>query len=860
MLEESCPFLYTKISKIPKIAPNTRFYICDPINSDSFLFIARSQYNDTLIQKLQEGFISIYRTELLERISSASAHASRRWYLITLYRYGDGIDPRFSYRSIFVGAHSNNSSAQQTSSSSLIPVDDQDSDLFSTTNLISDTEFLQDDDEDEKIFPNTIVYPISTRTFYPQYLSWNHIASSNCVLFTSFMNTIQILEIIYHMNSYKIIPRKSTTGFTFRSFSSQICSRTFSIESSEHQELSTKPNSKQRKLQCESPVFLDRRENDVLLFKYKLPSDLVISPQTEIRTFISNSRQKINDLLFPTKSDGNRLSVIRCLLFANRDSTTIVFPYSKISATFCTHNQKKSRNKEPNVSKAMNGHNKPASKLPFSVYLNEFIVIFAPYNYITIILIDNKDRLRASFSIEYNKLHEMNSTNEINLSNVFSINSKGSLGLNELTGDICKIDLNPLYFASKNVKFVIPILHYIINTTSALNFNQLVTNDLIEFLWNGEFFQEVLLLLFNEKPANQIFKETVCSTFCKEKHYSEFSNCFTQYRSLQSKDKPNEQGSKRHSSLSLANNDSFMHSDSILAPTSSDTYFVYQSLPLINQIITDDEITSTNDELSDVTSSFHEIIPKSSSSSSLSTPDGNKKKGNNQLPLPSTNRRLSIYRSTDNVRSVMLSPQPPQIKIDQSNSTIYGFSDIQLKAANKTMKSLKLNNISEFYDSLLSLMTGELFEVASYPSSIHFPVYMQLLSLKFLFCRKPISQFLKIDETFFKNNQRLSKSIKEMWSSYNFLNWDINWPQLDFVKRIDHKDQVSNNENDEVLRRWWAMRATKTVILEETISTPETSFFQVVEKVVTNHKMGKEIHELHLTMFDQDLYQSSPEV
>lgn len=633
------PITYQKVKKLPKISDGTRFYPASTASSN--LFIARSQYYDTLIHQLPEGFFSIYHTQFSERIFSASVLESQKWYLVTILRFGDGIEMHPSYRSIFIAIQNPKLVSQYISD---IPK------IIMQKNSNKRNELAQNDiwnTDIERVFPNSVIYPISSRTYFPQCVSWTHYNSS-LFMFTIFDNNIHTFEVTYDKSflTYKINPINHKKGYAFHSVISSNIPHIYSINSGSHQSSvpfnlpqGAHPGENNSNMQnninyCKSPFFVDATKPDIPI-RYGLPKKIKVYPTTEFHVFITSSRRKITP----------PLNENRCIILANLDEISIVFPssgyflniphqysideYIELTKKYnpkAKINLKKKKNEMDSKINEYVGFSqneayyRPASRMPLYLFKNDLILIAAPRGFITSVLIDQDDRIRASFVVDVfdpeersaksnvstintsnssrsSNMNDNDKTNNINnnsfnnninpssntsnndnnnandnnnnsdsnsnqnnnnlksedddirnkIFNMFSLNNKASLSLCENTGEIFKLILNASFFVSKDPRFVIPILHYFIRPKHSIDFmsnsyiisnkiinsiTQLITEKSIQYFWNCEIFNEILLLQFNTSNLCSTFREKVCSTFVRSHFYKEWISLFEPYENL----------------------------------------------------------------------------------------------------------------------------------------------------------------------------------------------------------------------------------------------------------------------------------------------------------------------------------------
>jgi hypothetical protein len=155
----------------------------------------------------------------------------------------------------------------------------------------------------------------------------------------------------------------------------------------------------------------------------------------------------------------------------------------------------------------------PASRLPFAMYSNDLVLVGAPRGFLTAFLIDQADRIRAAFRVPLPE-------SKFPLHRFGNINRSGSRVVSIDTGEIFDCRLNPKYFIDRDPRLIVPLLHNWI-THRDPSFPSLLSRDVLKVYWNGEVFNEMLLLEFNRSGKSGQFAGRVCSTFAKPRFFQD---------------------------------------------------------------------------------------------------------------------------------------------------------------------------------------------------------------------------------------------------------------------------------------------------------------------------------------------------
>ena len=512
------PFFLSAQYSLPRSSKYDKFFVADSINSQPSLFIVKSRFNDILYHFFNpKTFEKVFQTEINERISSASffsqnnidnnfisEQSANRWYLITLIRFGDGIEPCKTYRTIFVALNRNKS--------------------------------------------NPIIYPISRRSFSPQYLAWTSNDDDNELKYSEFNTSLQTYEVFFDSSNYKfsLAQKKDVPGFCFRSGVVSKINHTFFIQ------IETKKNAvkgdrsprrgKQEENEVRTVILADQIKPDNIINYYLLPPTLLFDYNSDFHVFLTNNRNGIN----------NQYAKIRCVIQTYENTVNIVFPCSKYYASIPIYNEpdgglsikqrNDGKNDKENNSQSLSYEK---SKIPFCLYSNEVLIIGAPINYITMALIDQNDNIRAAFQTELDKNDDSNElagkisyNNQIQ--NLSLINDALYLALSQETGHISQFEINPIFFLHKDPAYIAPVIHYLLSKnitdkspkekTNQKIFS-LITKEVIQTFWNCEIFNEILLIINQKKSDHsKIFNQGICTTFIKPRFYKNGINLFKSYR------------------------------------------------------------------------------------------------------------------------------------------------------------------------------------------------------------------------------------------------------------------------------------------------------------------------------------------
>lgn len=233
---------------------------------------------------------------------------------------------------------------------------------------------------------------------------------------------------------------------------------------------------------------------------------------------------------------------IRCMIYDSEDKLNVVIPGSY---SYCSFDKDLTwvKNDEPLTIPEYS--NIPFSTIPFSFYHNDILFMITQNNYVVLILIDGEYKVRVFSSLE---IKDFDLTNH----SVISLDNKPNGDALTREGEIIKCKINYTYFITKNPLFIIPILHLI--DLSKEKISPYINEQELKIFWNGEVFQEILLLFFNfyllnfVKEGNDItnsFEEIISSTFAKSSFYPEI-------KKIQSYAK-NENGSNNNNSSACYN-------------------------------------------------------------------------------------------------------------------------------------------------------------------------------------------------------------------------------------------------------------------------------------------------------------------
>lgn len=451
----------------------TKYYITDSGNSSSSLFVARNQFTDCLIHSTNDlsTFSKIYETKLTDRIVSASAMPGKKWFLAVIQGFGDGIDPRPCYRAIFLAT----------------------------------------------VGGKLTELPVSTKTFTPQYVSWAYSPDNPVFLHLRYDKDKNPVISTYEFN---YDPISSSFSISLRRFHEHFLWFNTGMKGTTHHTYMVQLDPTTNNL-----IFSDRTKTDLYPKTCVLPGNLPLGPGIEFKPFSAS----VKHVSF--QKCGQRM-----IIHASPDKLTIVLPFSSYKAEialdyldilpttennalgkFCSQQDLRDAGIEYDP---LTAASYPFSRLPFVMCSNSFYIISAPRGMITCFLLDQADRVRASFSTSI-------PDNCLDLHKTSSLNDAASLCLSQETGELFSCNLNADFFVKRDPKFCLSLLHTFITPRVQMLISQLITPRLLKTFWNCEFFSEALLLLFNSDPQNRPFADRVCSTFIDPKKTSD--NLFVEF-------------------------------------------------------------------------------------------------------------------------------------------------------------------------------------------------------------------------------------------------------------------------------------------------------------------------------------------
>jgi hypothetical protein len=444
------PFVFepTGFKVDPNAPTDTKYYNIDPSNSVSQLFVGRSKHRDFLYRSDPEHqtFRRMYASPLCERILSASISPTSNWYLVTLLRFGDGIDPSPNTRSIFL-------------------------DCTGT---------------------DCVEYPASNRTFGWQYAAWAGPGDPTVFVYGGTNDLIRSYEVTCDrsITSFRVTPRRSMSGHLLRcGFVANSANTGMVNMSNPTWQQSLSDGSRDL---CPLP-----------------PLDL--TGRAEVRVFSTPYRRSVS----------SQVNVERCVIHSST-ILTVVIPFSgwemPIAINYLANSERIGAGLTPDNELFLNydplsDYSQPVSRLPFAFYSREFIFLAVPKDCATGFLIDQADRVRACFQMKLD-------SNELSLHRMKSITDSGSRVLSIDTGQIFTGKLNPEYFVQRDPTLIVPLLHIAIDYPD-FRLSKLVTPEILKTYWNGEIFNEMILLeLTVKKPEFGVFVERVSSTFAKPRFFT----------------------------------------------------------------------------------------------------------------------------------------------------------------------------------------------------------------------------------------------------------------------------------------------------------------------------------------------------
>ncbi|EAY15831.1 hypothetical protein TVAG_160040 [Trichomonas vaginalis G3] len=464
-----------RLQKKPAIG--SKFYIADFGNSSNSLFIVRNQFTDVLIQSNDYSTISkIYETRFTERIVSASAMPGKKWFLVVLQGFGDGIDPRPFYRAIFINAVS-----------------------------------------------KTAELPVTMKTNTPQYVSWAYSPDNPVFLHLKYDKDKNPIISTYEFN---YDPISSSFTINFRRNHEHFMWFNTGMKGATHHTYMVQFDPTTNNL-----VFSDRTKTDLYPKTCILPSNIELGCNTEFKAFSASvkhmSFQKCGQRMI-IHTSSNKLTIILPFSSLKAEITLdyIDLPPKSDPSLFEKFTTTQELEDSCLQYDPLNVSDFPTTKIPFVMCNNGFYIITAPKGMITCFLLDKADRVRASFSTAM-------PDNCLQMHKMSSLNDQATLCLSQETGEIFNCHLNADFFVKRDPKFSLSLLHaFITPRNHDISIAEFITPRLLKTFWNCEFFSEALLLLFNSDQQNRPFADRVCSTLLDPKRHGDslFSEYLTQPR------------------------------------------------------------------------------------------------------------------------------------------------------------------------------------------------------------------------------------------------------------------------------------------------------------------------------------------
>ena len=470
------PFLFTSVGRrVADLGPETRFFVADPMNSSSVLFVARGKFNDWLFRADAEWdkFTLIYRTQLCERISFASAYLTQKWVLIGLVKFRDLACDGPNMYTIFLDYSK----------------------------------------------PKPVGYPVSNWSISPQYIAWNYEQEEPVFLFSNFSGKVNTYQVNYEPGkcAFQVSQKKELPRYCFRTgVINQIAHTAF---------IAKEKTGSGFKLNL-----IDKVRQDFFPREIPLP-DIDVNSSSEIILFVSNPRKtgegqvlriivhastSALHVIIPTSGRFLTLSM-DCQNDAGPDVGRLIENPQVLADAGITYDP-------------IAAAHEPLSRLPFICNFGEIVLVAAPSGIVTGFLIDHLDRVRAAFHVDVPPAYP----NGLDLFKMRALTETASKAVYVESGEIYRADINPLYFVQHDPRFIIPIMHCA--TQSMDVFPTLVSETVLRTFWMGEVFNEMLLIEYI-RVKNQKFGEKLCSTFAKGEFYKADIDRFQSYRTIENTSK-----------------------------------------------------------------------------------------------------------------------------------------------------------------------------------------------------------------------------------------------------------------------------------------------------------------------------------
>ena len=355
-------------------------------------------------------------------------------------------------------------------------------------------------------------YPVSNMSLSPQYIAWSYEQDEPIFLFSNFQGKVQTFALNYD-------PLKSLFQVAQKREFQRYCFKTGVINQVAHTAFIVREKSGS----VVKHNLIDKSRQDVGPREIPLP-DIDINPNSEFMLFVSKPRKP------------GEPQVIRVILHATPNAIHAIIPgcgkfMSMPGDVPASENDQAIADSYDPTATAC----EPVSRLPFVCNFGEIVIIGAPLGFITGFLLDQLDRVRASFRIPF-ETEGM----DLDLFKMRTLTENGGRSIYVESGEVFSAQINPSYFVELDPRFIIPILH-----CQSFNFASLISEKVLQRFWLGEVFHEMLLIEYI-RTKNQKFGDKVCSTFAKESVYRCELDLFHGYRLVDSPGNSKQQVEELH--------------------------------------------------------------------------------------------------------------------------------------------------------------------------------------------------------------------------------------------------------------------------------------------------------------------------
>jgi hypothetical protein len=341
-----------------------------------------------------------------------------------------------------------------------------------------------------------VEYPVSGKTAEPQIVAWAFDQESSLFLHRCYDGAVKIYQLIYDPS----IPSFRTS--LKRSMHVQI-SRTAFLGNPDHSAIWCYDSPNGQLFQTPDPSKFDL---------CPLPPTVDLSPNSEVRVFFT----------YPRRSLAPQICDQRVIIHASLCALSVILPAASLVLTepidYFDFSIPPGVAPIGSLDTPAEAIYRPVSRLPFAYYCHDFFLLAAPRDYVTAILLDHAGALRAAFRAQVPNTH---------VHALCALTRTGSRAIVRDSGEVISFSLNLAFFISQNPRWIVPLLHDAVRSSS-FDFATVVNRAMLRVYWNGEVFNEMLLLEFNLQHRQMGLAEQ-CSTFAKRRFFMDGFRLFDRF-------------------------------------------------------------------------------------------------------------------------------------------------------------------------------------------------------------------------------------------------------------------------------------------------------------------------------------------